>query len=155
MAHSTMNAEDWYTRERLRIEHLTYMTVPGASANSTEWYFRAKLPEDEQDIIANTAEDDEYDYEESVSDPDSDDSESAEEDMDVDEVAGLSEENAGLLVPETHATTAEESPNQSSPSLHPIPYVDMHPGTEKPEVAVNPPSLQSGEAAWLMSNSSP
>lgn len=133
MVHSTMTAEDWFTRERLRVEHLIYMRLPG----STEFFFRASLPEDEHDIITNAAADDEHDYEDSTSNSDSDDAESPGEGMEVDEVVHLSEENAGLLVPATPALETDEAPHQSSSNLHPTPYEDMHPGTEKPEVAVS------------------
>jgi len=140
MAHSTLPAVQWFERERLRVEHLIYMTVPNQSARLVEFYFRAKLPEDEQDIVNGMCDGDDVDYvgsdEQDSSTGESKDASSEDEESLAAEVQDLGKEDAGLMRPPNPMVV--EEPAESLTSLHPDPYKDVQFGTERPEVTVSP-----------------
>lgn len=105
MAHETLPAVSWFTRERVRLERLVYMPVPpvpGTNEDKVDYFFRAETPTQERDLLGMEGElDDDMDY------ADSDNNESYES-YDIDDGASSSaEDDLKDLVDELEALRAD------------------------------------------------
>jgi len=142
-----MSAKDWFSKERLRIEKLVYMTVPETGNSQVEYLFRARDAEHEQALMNGMSEDSDHDYVDSERDSETDDSSDAasiDGSIESDEVKDLTSDHAALLIPpmDHKAGSSKEAgePTESRPNLHPTPYREDY-DDETPEVAVRDPSI--------------